>query len=193
MKELHGLRDKEGCEYIILVDDTGIFDANKYIVKKVEMINHFYLESNFKIGQWVNHKGDIYRIKEIEKDGWCDGDTPGGGWNKNSIYLATAQEIEEHLKKICDKKYIGKRIDRYIIDKFYKYYAELDEMEYSFKDSELVCQVYRQGRWAEIISDKKKLPKTKEETVILLEQYSKFIKGYISDNVAQQFLIDYED
>ena len=49
-----------------------------------------------------------------------------------------------------------------------------------------VC-VYQEGKWAEIIPDKKKLPKTREEFLKFLSEFS------LSSGIVPMFLKEYED
>ena len=58
---------------------------------------YFKKESPFKIGDWVinEEQGIPYQIKEIDKDGWCNGEVDGDGWNPIKLRKATPEEIEK--------------------------------------------------------------------------------------------------
>lgn len=62
---------------------------------------YFKKESPFKIGDWVinEEQGIPYQIKEIDTDGWCNGEVDGGGWNPIKLRKATPEEIEKASTK----------------------------------------------------------------------------------------------
>jgi hypothetical protein len=105
---------------------------------------------------------------------------------------ATPQEIESHLRKICDEKALTKDGIRlksavssleFIFDsKNPIYYNEIEDMLYTG-----IWGLYYNGKFAEIIEEKKRLPKTKEELLKIFEDYLQGKKDYI------EFLKDYED
>jgi hypothetical protein len=102
------------------------------------------------------------------------------GYEKSICRPATPAEIESHLKSICDEKYIGKKVKSLAnhIDKLgiiienprIKYYESSDELWYEDSKTFMQC-VYKQGKFAEIISEKKKLPKTRDEFAELLHKF----------------------
>ena len=113
-KELFGLTDEHGNKVNIILDRFyNISDVKTLAPVEKEK------EPEFKVGDWVRHEGDVYRIEEIEKDGWANGDTPGKGWHMNNLIIATPVEIEKHLKKICDEKYIEKKVRCLVGKKIY--------------------------------------------------------------------------
>lgn len=61
-------------------------------------------KSEFNIGNWVINKktSAVYKIEEIDKDGWCNSkQTPGGGWSPTQLRLATNEEIKQQLIKLA--------------------------------------------------------------------------------------------
>jgi len=126
------------------------------------LIHHF--EGDKVYGQDFKFKDDIYKI-------WYQTD-------RYNLISITKEEIESHLRKICDEKYIGKKVKclhrgEYTIistphpsgyDKIY------DQFWMIASNSDGVC-VYEQGKFASIIEDKKKLPKTREEFEVFLNDY----------------------
>jgi len=178
-----------------LKDD--LFEAIEIICKDYESKH----KPEFKAGQWVLtglSDDPIRRIFAIKNDqvflDYMDGEDQiedKSPFPLNVIKrLATPAEIESHLKKIFDKKYIGKKvcsiynITGIVKGQIYKYLFDSDEFIY---DNGLT--VYKQGKFAEIIEDKKKLPKTKEE-------FENFHKEYIESPLTftfTKFLDQYED
>ena len=208
-RELFGLTDEHGNKVsIVLGGDSMPTDGNAYWdiiqIKALAPVEE-KKAPEFKVGDWIKHDNDIYRIENIEKDGWINGDTPGGGWHVNHLRLATLQEIQDHLKKICDEKYIGKKIRCLVDNEIYLVSNENHPAGYEkgydqfwmTPDKDIGICVYKDGKWAEIIldvPDKKKLPKTKEE----FEEFIHLIKKEIAftgiNNMsADRFLYDYED
>ena len=93
-------------------------------------------------------------------------------WNSfEYVRLATDKEIESHLRKICDEKYIGKKAkclydnDEQIITtkKHPTGYDNYRDRFWMCEKNEKGMLVYEQGIFAEIIPDKRKKPETKEE------------------------------
>ena len=123
------------------------------------LIHHF--EDDKVYGQDFKCKDDIYKI-------WYQ-------TNRCNLISVTEEEIESHLKKICDEKYIGKKyitafekgqIHTFPDNPNYHYDTDRD----SFDCGKGYGFLYFQVKFAEIISDKKKLPKTKEGLRELLKQ-----------------------
>ena len=185
---------------LTVIDDDKIMIDNRVFIcldKKKEP------KPEFKVGDWVqwSYGGtkEIYRLKEI---GGTTGRTDDGlNFRLENCRLATPQEIESHLRKIADEKYIGKNILSVItgieyknITSFHRYSCISDELFYNIDENSDTPCLYCRGKWAEISPEKKKLPKTKEDfTNILLDFASKcdFKKTqYIS---VHTFLEDYED
>jgi len=159
-----------------------LFEAIDKICKDYESKH----EPEFKVPGWGNYntidnKNNIFYITKIighkvygiefpnEEEKWqC---------NKEELLSVTPAEIESHLRKICDKKYIGKKVkclrlnnkEQIISNPNFQYYEDIDEMWYQNMNNIFMC-VYKQSKFAEIIPDKKKLPKTREELKELLRQ-----------------------
>jgi len=152
-------------------------------------------EPEFKVGQWYISKSEgrkdkIYRVcringRYIYYD--CSNIEGKSNWiAKNSVMYksskpATKEQIESHLRKICDEKYIGKKVkslhdENYIqkVLQFWLYSFNEDKLWYeidSEKHPTTNLLIYDQGKFASIIPpDKKKLPKTREELKELLRQ-----------------------
>ncbi|MCJ7447945.1 MAG: hypothetical protein MUO72_09640 [Bacteroidales bacterium] len=163
MKELFGLKDKEGNEYKILAEpyrDGFTYNAIMPLEKEPEFkIPGWYIINNYSLCNkivYIIERTEIFLISE-----------KGDRFHIKYSNPATQQEIESHLRKICDEKYIGKRVKGIngftdIISKFLSYESDSDTMRYK-GEGNFIIYLYENGKFAEIISDKKKLPKTKEE------------------------------
>jgi len=149
-------------------------------------------EPEFKVGQWYISKSEgrkdkIYRVcringRYIYYD--CSNIEGKSNWiAKDSVMYksskpATKEQIESHLRKICDEKYIGKKVkclhcgEYTIINTPHPsgYDKKYDQFWMIASNSDGVC-VYEQGKFASIIPDKKKLPKTREEFEVFLNDY----------------------
>jgi hypothetical protein len=127
-------------------------------------------------------------------DDYHDGDF---GWSyTKELRLATPQEIEDHLRKICDEKGFktGVKIRGLDIDAnpFNNCYviempAIYDKDEDSFVTS-TGDRIYCKGKFAEIVAQKKKLPKTKTDFNIFLDNYNSR-----HSRTTEEFLDDYEE
>ena len=106
-------------------------------------------------------------------------------------------------KKICDEKYIGKKIKccvsggQVFIRSYHHYEPDSDSLWYSVENNGLHYCVYTAGKFAEIVPGKKKLPMTKNEFKEFLFDAFKYKKGkrYLMEDgwIAHEFLKDYED
>jgi len=209
-------------KYIKLTD----MDNKKLILKAVEYVNDIparveeFLtkqeytkepEPEFKVGQYYLHSQiDLIRIIGVDKKHidfqfvkseqkdffvvgshfYCD------------LSIATPAEIEGHLQKIC-VKYVGKEITGFddrrigIVNSSYFNYNPNDDQFWMRADNDFYICVYSAGKWAEIIPDKKKLPRTKEELYKVLLNFHcaiaqvniNKVKGVCIDD----FLKEYED
>ena len=165
----------------------------------------------FKVGDWVtgsmaSWSSPVRIEKVLEKNNYIVTNVFDDPKNySESIrtyevkYLrhATKDEIESHLKKICDERYVGKKVkclmypnDSGTIFKFSRYDGvemggDVDQMVYIDTDDRCMV-VYSEGKFAEIIPDKKKLPKTKDEFENFLDAYNPF------EDSIKEFLNDYE-
>jgi hypothetical protein len=183
--ELFGLKNKDGKEYKLTILDIPQAPS-QYRQIQVEPIEP---EPTFKEGDWIIGK-DYYNPSEpsrvIKIHGYyADLDMDDGlnfRWesgNGGSFWrLATLQEIEQHLKGICDEKYIGKiakclvlPTDDDEIIKFKRYFINEDKVWYKSKNGNEVC-VYRQGKFAEVLpQESKELPETLEELKQLFDKF----------------------
>jgi len=180
MENLKELKDKL---------DEAMDDFNKTIN---EVFGDY--EPEFKVGQWVVTAScnEVKRIKEINGDiiKYDDGCTHTS-W-KGFIRLATPAKIESHLKKICDEKYIGKRVKclfdgEYIVSSFWIYDVKGDKLWYNIRGANTCILLYEEGKFAEIIPDKKKKPETREE-------FEEFMDDWLSDENEKrnEFLDQYD-
>lgn len=155
---------------IEFVDESKILIDGSIFVREKETTE---TKTEFKVGQWViTPAGILRRIKEFKKKDeegvQIAFDDYGEIIQLTSFYHPTTpQEIETHLRKICDEKYIGKKVKGLlgsdgIIKSKGHYCFENDWLQYISKNG-IGITVYEQGKFAEIISDKKKLPETKVE------------------------------
>lgn len=194
--EYFGLKDKNGKDVKLVVTDDPFVHPHPIIrVESIEPVRVCYQKwknkthkSEFKVGDWVCDKTDssfLKRITTLQDDAFCaDG-------IDNALYLnldrdwrlATPQEIEAHLRKICDEKYAGRVIktdeDVYVIKRFLEYNSSEDSLWYWASDNLPVC-IYREGKFAEIVPDEpKELPKTVGELVLLIQDiFIDHPKGY---------------
>ena len=171
--------------------------GNKILGSRIEKIQNelnqlkaeLKKEPEFKVGMWVVGEGEYYPhspaliIKENGNDHYEMNDF--NGYHEEEVLFlsdygrpATRDEIEAHLKRICDEKYIGKTVkclrtskkrSSLANDHWVKYYFDTDE--YWMAVGNTVVLVYNQGQFAEIIPDKKPLPKTKEEFTKFLDDF----------------------
>jgi len=200
--ELYGLKNKDGKEYKITMPYSPLpncvgnctFCLGDLTIKPVD------IEPVFKTGDWVrsNIDGSVQRIREINGNNLRYMDGSYEEEFKHSISHATPQEIEQHLRKICDEKYIGKKAkcldfdDYHYAAKFHLYDVRDDVLYYETLKRDCVC-LYRKGKFAEIIPEKKKLPKTKEALMsFVLEDLHPFF--YDSDlPKIMKIINDHED
>jgi hypothetical protein len=112
---------------------------------------------------------------------------------------ATPAEIESYLRKICDEKYVGKKVKcllsgTYTVGKFWEYDKDADKICYTTTDGNGDgIWLFKDGKFAEIIPDKKPLPKTKKGIGELIKLYydQNFPLPFITP--VDEFLKDYED
>lgn len=164
-------------------------------------------EPEFKVGQWVIGKDKDSpfvpaRIMSIDEGvvnylywGNLSNVERESYQRKERIRPATKEEIESHLRPICDKKYVGKKVRDMLngeirkVGEFEEYDFERDLMSYYLEGNyNYAVRPYFDGKFAEIIPSKKKLPKTKEE-------FGAFLGAYCNRHTSSvdEFLNDYED
>jgi hypothetical protein len=162
-------------------------------------------ELKFKIGQWYKYGNDLFRVYKIyENEVHYDNRGKSLGSNffifYSQIYqlscIATPQEIESHLRKICDEKYIGKNVAGSFLGQHDGYARSFDFYDFAsdsvyYKNFGYGVCVYSKGKFAEIISDKKKLPKNRDEFVDFLTRFRQLTSPEISVRISE-FLNDYE-
>ena len=179
--EYFGLKDKDGKDVKLVVTDDSFVHPHPIIrVESIEPVRETY-KSEFKVGDWICDKRDssfLKRITTLQDDAFCaDG-------IDNALYLnldrdwrhATPQEIEAHLRKICDEKYVGKVIKSIyqsigVVLHFDKYLFDTDEMIYRENHCSTFT-VYKQGKFAKIVpGESKELPNTVEELKELIYKF----------------------
>ena len=181
---------------------SELFEAIDKICKDYETRQ----EPEFKAGQWYISKSEgrkdkIYRIcringRYIYYD--CSNIEGKSNWiAKDSVMYksskpATKEQIESHLKEICDEKYIGKKVKclfdgEYIVSSFWIYDVKGDKLWYNIRGANTCILLYEEGKFAEIIPDKKKKPETREE-------FEEFMDDWLSDENEKrnEFLDQYD-
>lgn len=163
----------------------------------------------FKAGDWVYWGGSSPTIGRIIRhcnefaDSWVLETANGKGkydsCSENNLTHITPQEIESHLIKIAKEKFKkGSKISSVTSGNNFTFY-NLEDIYYNINTDTLSnggMHMYSKGKWAEIIPEKKKLPKTKEELIFLIQDA--FIKqpSCIDLRLSEwinSFLKDYED
>lgn len=174
-------------------------------------------EPEFKVGAWYVFPEDhssyfdniIYRVNEIRPYGYVYFDTSDDTISTNNFKidsqfairsrLATPKEIESHLIKIATGMGLNGGV------KLWSFYDDLTpyikdtqghaikgKASYNTEKDSLITddglRLYCKGKWATIISEKKKLPKTKED-------FGAFLGAYCNRHTSSvdEFLKDYED
>lgn len=180
-----------------------LFEAIDTICSEYE--NREYKKLEFKPNMWAAYLTGLYDhdpthkcifyITSFNGDEVMGDSFDGFGeqcmCEKEHLISVTPKEIKAHLKKICDEKYIGKSVQSIYNEigavlHFYRYIYDTDEVIYR-SNSPLTLTVYKRGKFAEIIHDKKKLPKTKEELYKFLRDWESYsdmendIKAYIDE------------
>jgi hypothetical protein len=186
--ELFGLKDKDGKEYKLVRDIENFYcrDTNAIHLPQWEPVL-IEPKPEFKVGDWASDGLLVF------------GRVIGTGYDGGIVYVQdiftkteytlsgsfathmSPQEVESHLRKICDEKYIGKRAkctvcsdDVLEIEEFYEYrggsplWEGTDQMVYTATNGKLMS-VYSDGKFAEVLpQESKELPKTIEELSNLL-------------------------
>ena len=148
--------------------DDRIINGLRDLRGRIDTILEDYekeLPSKFEVGKWYCYKEYIFRVLHVESqyvymDNNCsklDGSHIyvfgiGSVWYNDSRH-ATKEEIEANLKKICDKRYIGKKV-RCLVDNedikriecFEKYNYDDDSIVYNDKDGRNIY-IYKQGKF----------------------------------------------
>ena len=206
--KLYGLKDKDGKEYEVTLPDMTVpnaidnrtFKLGDLSIKPVES------ETEFHVGNWVIAKEKYYRPLKprlitsigtdmhniVQYNYFDDFDkTKKNGCAGKYLRHATPQEIEYHLKNICEEKYnhcivrdINCPVSVSIGDIIQQSYNQMSDTYYING-----CVVYRQGKFADIVPEKKKLPKTKQELRRIVITAMSAPDGASVDD----FMNDYED
>ncbi len=193
---------------IVYVSEKEVLiDGVSYVSKIKEEID----QPGFKVGQWYVFNNTLFRVTAMSRDEIEYNDENGddffivGSCKYTNSRPATPQEIEAHLSKVLTEKgfvkgatYIslGSGATVKIIKEPSFFYFELsDLMGISGIDPIIHDMVYNKGQFAEIIPDKKKLPKTREELKITLELFANAIQcdPEHTGRSADKFLDQYED
>jgi len=203
---LFGLKDENGTEYkLILTDPVSV--NTQVFAQAIPNEN----KPEFKAGQWAGFRtndGKIHPflihhfggIMVYGQDFKCEDDIYKVRLQvyRSNLISVTPAEIKSHLKKICDEKYIGKKV-KCLIDNdirevacFAIYLSSEDKLCYESIDEVIMC-VYHKGKFASIIPpDKKKLPKTREEFEKFLSEYTERRLIPFDDLNKDEFLDQYE-
>jgi hypothetical protein len=200
-------------ETIKIIDEKTIErNGIKYVPEKAE-------EPKFKVGQWVVFLPEKAKDMHLYTDFWNaphimrilkitnadnylhfdENQDPYNNGDKSSNVCdcfrpATKEEIEAHLRKICDEKYIGKKARSLCsntenkVTKFYKYFEYNDSLQYYTENETWNSVVYEQGEFAEIIPDKKPKPVTRKDFEEFLAAYE---GNYFNGFAMSSFLNDY--
>jgi hypothetical protein len=201
MKELFGLKDKEGREYKILFD--GEYPFKGCAIKPIES------PQEFKVGDWVWIVSYKDKYKLFDCPFRIDDITPNNiamfQLGKEAYYEsldnlrpAKAEEIESYLIKEAKKRgFVGKCKFRctngYLSTQLpqwdFFYLSGADALVTHVVETSSNRAVYCQGKWAEIIPQKKSLPKSKRDFEKFLNDYNESGEG----NTISNFLADFED
>jgi len=170
-----------------------LFKAIRTMKEYKELDEELKPEPKFKVGDWVmpeeNDDEENYYPKRIIATGNMIKylkdieDLESWTWFPSHRFrLATPQEIELHLRKICDEKGFrnGVKIRGLAADAkpFHSCYVIETPFQYEEGEDSLVAlsgdRVYCKGKFAEIVADEfLKLPKTVDELVLLLQDFDR--------------------
>jgi len=163
-------------------------------------------QPEFRVGDWVigvnAYPITPARIINVKQNnhlslnnysGYCHDDVIWCGKDRVFIRLATKEEIKSYLKEEAKRRgyYEAKRV-KPLWEVNVPYWSIDSNSNYIRYESDSLffssC-IYTNGKWAEIIPEKKKLPRTKGELISLLHTYDLRPK----DQLITFFLADYED
>jgi len=167
-------------------------------------------ESEFQVGQWVMGINGFTpynpaRISKVKNGDvlylyWNGEEEIQSFQNNNALRPATHSEIEQHLIKVAKEKGFKEGVKvkclacgTYNLGNISEYRMSDDRLFFcqqglSRLDHDSEITLYQQGKWAEILPEKKKLPIGKQGFRTLFNDWS--IAGTIS---FDQFLEQYED
>jgi len=171
--------------------DNAIYRKVVFAPPRVEEPKPEFKEGNWVV-QMMDKSDELGRIKIITDEHITYDDGSGhASWN-GYIRHATKEEIESHLKKVCDEKYPkGAKFRSLSCDGIG---IVRDEFSYYIKNDQLTNgnTIYRNGKWAEIIPDTKKLPNDKKGIGELIDLYHDQNDGLPFKTPVDEFLNDYE-
>lgn len=161
----------------------------------------------FKVGDWVirtveaghpHHIDKVFRITDIVDNGLKEDEITH---MVSSCRLATPSEIESHLTTEADRRGFKEGVRYQGLFGWHKTpQVREGKLNYYVRgDTEYLTDgngdaIYKNGKWAEILPDKKPLPQTRDE-------YGKMIKAYFDSNYdtempfvtpIYEFLDDYD-
>jgi len=192
--EYFGLKDKDGRDVKLVVTNDPFAHPHPIIrVENIEPVQKMH-KLEFKVGDWVSDgllvfgrvigigcSGVVYVEDVLTKTQYT--------LSPQNVVFLTPQEIEAHLRKICDEKYVGKKArclsygkDIDTIKEFKRYdevdrHYNPDQMIYNSESGRLMV-VYLHGKFAEIVPDEpKELPKTLEELERLLIHFKTYVRS----------------
>ncbi len=187
--ELFGLKDKDGKSYKVFIPKFAATDNSIRCEPEVEAEH-----PKFKVRDWVICPANFPECTRITTQEVVDIFNQS---NLIELRLATPQEIEDHLRKICKEKGLmknGGKLKSPMGGEFI--FNELNSISY-FNSSDALYSagmaLYFKGKFAEIIEEKKHLPKTKEELLKLLYFTCTEFERHGSFSTCDIILEDYED
>jgi hypothetical protein len=213
MKKFFGLKDEDGKQYVLTVNQNSSngekhFDIEKSDYQKVvdeadekfrynaQWFSKYYAscpsfeaDPNSLKYNWLIHNFSSTMIYARYIGSNLLQGINGTLYGNDNYHDAASFEIKGHLTKLAKEKGYSK--GKSVISAYcnQKYNLDSDNIEYDAREDALLMDstaIYCQGKWAEIVPDKKKLPKTKDELLALLLKWDK-------DRDVKSFLEDYED
>jgi hypothetical protein len=182
---------------------TIILNSNEVEVDGIKYVKETPKQPEFKEGQWVigiNGYTPYYPARinilpenknEVKHLYWNGEEEVQSYQSIKKVRLATDSEIETHLREICDKKYVGKKVISTLTGLqniiMYNRGSHYEKDDTYYIDG---IEVYRQGKFAKIVPEKKKLPKTKAE---LMEFQLAWINDPSITITFEEFLENYKD
>lgn len=188
--EYSGLKDKDGRDVKLVVTNDPFAHPHPIIrVENIEPVKKIH-KLEFNVPGWYYKKSDLCTMfYAVRSDDWYLFNDCGNSYDKCDLCSPTPQEIEAHLRKICDEKYVGKKArclsygkDIDTIKEFKRYdevdrHYNPDQMIYNSESGRLMV-VYLHGKFAEIVPDEpKELPKTLEELERLLIHFKTYVRS----------------
>jgi hypothetical protein len=165
----------------------------------------------FKVGDWIIGKDEYFpitpsRITKIYdyRFDWDNGERimKGVMWKHCDrglfIRLATPQEIELHLQQVCSGKGLMKvwiKLKSPYKGTEFIFNPTATTLYYPMSDTygNGSYTLYSQGKFAEIIPEKKKLPRTKEELFNFIFEWENRTLRPTSISILNKYLEDFED